>query len=76
MFDIKQYFKTSSLTIENLYEHSEKIKEICEHISKVSKDGKKVLVAGNGGSCSDAEHFVGMQCTYKKEIEKQFQHYH
>ena len=71
MFDIKQYFKTSSLTIENLYEHSEKIKEICEHISKVSKDGKKVLVAGNGGSCSDAEHFVGeLQCTYKKRDRK------
>ena len=71
MFDIKQYFKTSSLTIENLYEHSEKIKEICEHISKVSVEGKKVLVAGNGGSCSDAEHFVGeLQCTYKKRDRK------
>ena len=71
MFDIKQYFKTSSQTIENLYEHSEKIKEICEHISKVSVEGKKVLVAGNGGSCSDAEHFVGeLQCTYKKRDRK------
>ncbi len=71
MFDIKQYFKTSSQTIENLHEHSEKIKEICEHISKVSVEGKKVLVAGNGGSCSDAEHFVGeLQCTYKKRDRK------
>ena len=67
MFDIKQYFKTSSQTIENLYEHSEKIKEIL-NIYKVSVEGKKVLVAGNGGSCSDAEHFVGeLQCTIKKE---------
>ena len=67
MFDIKQYFKTSSQTIENLHEHSEKIKEICEHISKVSVEGKKVLVAGNGGSCADAEHFVGeLVCTFNK----------
>ena len=31
---------------------------------------KKLLVAGNGGSCSDAEHFVGeLQCTYKDRSE-------
>ena len=32
----------------------------------MTKAKKKLLVAGNGGSCSDAEHFVGeLQCTYK-----------
>ena len=30
-----------------------------------------MLVAGNGGSCSDAEHFVGeLQCTYKDRARK------
>ena len=31
-----------------------------------TKKNKKILVAGNGGSCADAEHFVGeLQCTFK-----------
>lgn len=71
MSKIKQYFKTSAETIENLYEHSGKIELICEQIINANKSGNKILVCGNGGSCSDAEHFTGeLQCTYKDRDRK------
>ena len=54
-----------------MHEHSNKIEKICEEIVKANKSGNKILVAGNGGSCSDAEHFVGeLQCTYKNRERK------
>ena len=66
MNNIKDYFKTSSKVIENLYIHEKKIDLICKEILKANNNNNKILVAGNGGSCSDAEHFVGeLQCTYK-----------
>ena len=65
MTDIKKYFKNSSEVISSLEKNEEKIKLISEQILKMNKDNKKILVAGNGGSCSDAEHFTGeLQCTY------------
>jgi len=71
MSKIKQYFKTSAETIENLYEHSDKIELICGQIINANKSGNKILVGGNGGSCSDAEHFTGeLQCTYKDRERK------
>ncbi|WP_440644053.1 D-sedoheptulose-7-phosphate isomerase [Candidatus Pelagibacter sp. HIMB123] len=71
MDNIKSYFKTSSENIKNLINHEEKIIEICNEIKLCSKNKKKLLVAGNGGSCSDAEHFTGeLQCTYKKRDRK------
>ena len=66
MINIKDYFKSSSELISKLHTHGEKITAICNEILKCKKNKKKILVAGNGGSCSDAEHFVGeLQCTYK-----------
>ena len=66
MIDIKSYFKTSSLNIGKLHIFEDKIIEISKEILNMKKANKKLLVAGNGGSCSDAEHFVGeLQCTYK-----------
>ena len=66
MSDIKNYFQTSSKTIEKLSKFEDKILCIIKEIIEAKKNQKKMLVAGNGGSCSDAEHFVGeLQCTYK-----------
>ena len=66
MSKIKDYFKNSSEIIGKLDVFEEKILKIVEEISKIKKSNKKLLVAGNGGSCSDGEHFVGeLQCTYK-----------
>jgi len=66
MIDIKDYLKTSSSNIEKLNIFEDKIIKISKEILNMKKANKKLLVAGNGGSCSDAEHFVGeLQCTYK-----------
>ena len=66
MVNINDYFKNSSELIKSLVSHKKKIETICEEILKNKKNKKKILVAGNGGSCADAEHFVGeLQCTFK-----------
>lgn len=50
--------------IENLMcikksDFSEKIEEISNQIITALKNNKKILIAGNGGSASDAQHFAG-----------------
>ncbi len=66
MLDIKKYFNNSSSTISNLVKFEKEINLIVNEIFQTQKNEKKLLVAGNGGSCSDAEHFTGeLQCTYK-----------
>lgn len=40
-------------------DYAEKIVEISEQIIECLKNGNKILIAGNGGSASDAQHFAG-----------------
>jgi len=71
MFNVKDYFKKSSNIILTLSDYEKEINNICEEIIKINNNNKKILVAGNGGSCSDAEHFAGeLQCTYKNKNRK------
>lgn len=73
MFEIKNYFETSSLIIKSLAKHEIEINKICKEILDCDNNNNKILVAGNGGSCSDCEHFVGeLQCTFKKRDRKPF----
>ena len=66
MFDINNYFETSSKVINQLKDHKDEIYSIAQKIIICKNQGNKILVAGNGGSCADADHFVGeLQCTYK-----------
>ena len=57
------------MVIEELYEHRNLIQKVIENLSgdiesacsvmvSVLKDGKKVLIAGNGGSAADAQHIA------------------
>lgn len=57
------------MVIEELYEHQKLIQKVIENLSNdietacrtmvaVLKDGKKVLIAGNGGSAADAQHIA------------------
>ena len=67
MFDIEKYFETSSDVIKQLKKHKDNVQLIAKKIIECSKNKNKILVAGNGGSCADADHFTGeLQCTYKK----------
>lgn len=66
MTKINHYFKQSSDLILSLKSYNSELNLFVKKILDVKKNGKKILVAGNGGSCSDAEHFVGeLQCTFK-----------
>jgi len=68
---IKHHFKESSKTISSLKEHEKKIFSVVQLILKTNKNKRKILVAGNGGSCSDAEHFAGeLICTFDDRTRK------
>ena len=66
MFDIKKYFEESSKTILSLYSFEKELISFSNLIYETNRNNNKILVAGNGGSCADAEHFTGeLQCTFK-----------
>ncbi len=66
MFNIKKYFDESSKTISDLHLFEKELISFCNLIYDTNKNNLKILVAGNGGSCADAEHFTGeLQCTFK-----------
>ena len=75
MSDIKNYFQTSSKTIEKLSKFEDKILCKINEIIEAKKNQKKMLVAGNGGSCSDAEHFVE-NCNVPTKIGLETQFYY
>ena len=63
---IQNYFQQSSDVISSLSSELEFIERIATEIHESNKNGGKVLIAGNGGSCADAEHFSGeLLCTFK-----------
>ena len=73
MTNIEKHFIESSKTILSLKNFKREINEIIKSILKCDKDEKKILIAGNGGSCSDAEHFAGeLLCTFNKRNRKSF----
>ena len=63
---ITNYFQESSEVISSLSSTVGVVEEIANAIHESNKEGRKVLIAGNGGSCADAEHFAGeLLCTFK-----------
>ncbi len=67
----KNYFKKSAQIINSLIDEEKKIKHILKNIKLCIGRKKKIIVAGNGGSSSDADHFVGeLICTYKSRSRK------
>ena len=73
MTTIEKHFSESSKTILSLKNFKKEINEIIESILKCTKNKKKILIAGNGGSCADAEHFAGeLSCTFNKRDRKPF----
>ena len=68
---LKYYFENSANVIKNLVDEEEKINLIIKNIRNCYNKKKKILIAGNGGSSSDADHFAGeLVCTYKKRSRK------
>jgi D-sedoheptulose 7-phosphate isomerase len=70
---VEKHFQESSRLLLSLKDFKKEINEIVESITKCDKNNKKILVAGNGGSCSDSEHFAGeLLCTFNKINRKSF----
>ena len=65
LYNNKTYFNEVSKQILLLTKEIKKIDQISRLIFNAHKEKRKILVAGNGGSCADAEHFVGeLVCTF------------
>ena len=63
---ITNYFQESSEVISSLSSELDVVEEMANAIYESNGEGGKVLIAGNGGSCADAEHFAGeLLCTFK-----------
>ena len=68
---ISSYFNSVSKVITKLNNHEDKIINIIDKIKLCNDSGNKVLIAGNGGSCADAEHFAGeLICTFNNRNRK------
>lgn len=66
-FNFNNYITKTSNAILSLKQEEAKIKKIADEILKTRNKGNKILLAGNGGSCSDVEHFGGeLICTFSK----------
>ena len=71
--NINDYFIKSSSVILKIAEDLPVIQDMARIIYKSQLDGNKLLVAGNGGSCADAQHFVGeMTCTFLDRARRPF----
>lgn len=44
---------------QDLLVHKPELLSVCEALLKVYRNGGKVLLCGNGGSCADGDHIVG-----------------
>tara|TARA_B100000959_G_C14906671_1_gene593295 strand:+ start:231 stop:812 length:582 start_codon:yes stop_codon:yes gene_type:complete len=70
-FKLSNYLDLTSSVILSLKDEKSKIKKISQKIINCQKKQKKILLAGNGGSCSDIEHFAGeLICTFSKKNRK------
>ncbi len=70
---LSDYFTKSSEAIKGVSQNLNLIKSMAMGIYMSQLNGGNLLVCGNGGSCSDAEHFVGeMTCTFKDRDRRAF----
>ena len=68
---LKYYFENSAKIIKSLADEDQKIKLIVKNIKSCINKNKKILIAGNGGSSTDADHFAGeLVCTYKNRSRR------
>ena len=59
------YFSKSAEVLKSLNSQLEEIDVISRILKKRLNDGKKILIAGNGGSSADSQHFAGeLTCTF------------
>ena len=68
---VEKYIFETSQVIQSIKNHSKEIIQISKLIYKAQKTNKSIFVCGNGGSNSEAEHFVTeLLCTYSNRKRK------
>ena len=68
---VEKYIFETSQVIQSIKNHSKEIIQISKLIYKAQKTNKSIFVCGNGGSNSEAEHFVTeLLCTYNNRKRK------
>lgn len=68
---IDKYIYEASVVVNSIKAHSDKILKISKLLINANKNNKTIYVCGNGGSDSEAEHFVTeLLCTYEKKNRK------
>lgn len=66
--NVRDFFKEHEEVLRNTLNLANKIEEVAKEIKKRLKEGKKVLICGNGGSAADAQHFAAeLIGRFKKE---------
>jgi len=70
---LTNFFKDSARVIESLVGFEKHCQMVANRIESVHATGNSILIAGNGGSCSDSFHFAGeLSCTYDKSTRKAY----
>lgn len=70
---LNDYFIRSSSTIGSVMNDLSVVKKMALGIYESLNSGGKLLIAGNGGSCTDSEHFAGeVTCTFRDRNRKAF----
>jgi len=68
---IEDYFKESIILHDELFKDKAVLNAVNKSIKQLKNcfaDNKKILIAGNGGSAADAQHFAAeIVCRFKKE---------
>jgi D-sedoheptulose 7-phosphate isomerase len=68
---VDKYLLETSKVIQSLQNHSKEITQIAKLIYRTQKKKRTIFVCGNGGSDSEAEHFVTeLLCTYDNKKRK------
>ena len=71
MLNYKKYIEDLKSSLDDIELNKKNIDKISKTLITCFKNGNKLLVCGNGGSCSDASHFVGeLTCTFKNRNKK------
>ena len=61
------FFSDSANVLKSLIDLEPTCREVATEIKVAHSRGNSILIAGNGGSCSDGLHFAGeLSCTYEK----------
>ena len=71
MINYKNYISNLKASLDDVETKKDIIEKISKSLIDCFDNNNKLLVCGNGGSCSDAAHFVGeLTCTFKNKSKK------